>query len=319
MKTIVLDPGHGGDGHLTGYGAAGNGLKEKELNLLVARHCRAKLREYECKVVMTRDSDIDVSFADRANVARHNDADLLLSFHFNGYHDQRANGFESFIYNGSLSGDTDSYQHTIHNKIYSLLEPTGIRDRGKKRANFAILRLPPTSCVLPEYGFITNAKDAEVIKRPGMLKKLGEYTALGIADALGLPATEVDEKYRVVVASNTKYTKSLADLEKARKAFPTQAPFIALNRVKGEHYFRVVLAELDRIEIARLLTERAKERLSSGWIVSDWKDINFDPPEEEPEESKEPNPGPEPEEPELPPGLMKLLKQLYDILSRLFG
>ena len=186
MKTVVLDPGHGGNGHLTGYGATGNGLREKELNLLVARWCRAKLKAYDCSVVMTRDADVDLSWTARANVARHNNADLLLSFHFNGYHDQRANGFESFIYSGSLSGETAAYQHAIHNKIYSILEPAGIRDRGKKRANFAILRLPPTSCVLPEYGFITNPEDAKVIKQPGMLQRLGEYTALGIVEALGL-------------------------------------------------------------------------------------------------------------------------------------
>ena len=239
MKTIVLDPGHGGNGHLTGYGAVGNGLREKDLNLIVARYCRAKLLEYDCRVVMTRDSDVDLSWEARANVARHNNADLLLSFHFNGYHDQRANGFESFIYNGSLSGETAAYQHAIHNKIYSVLSPHGIRDRGKKRANFAILRLPPTSCVLPEYGFITNAKDAEVIKRPGMLKTLGDYTALGIAEALKLtkkqpekPAPPIDEDvfYRVIVGSYNDRSNADKRLAEAKQKGFDNAFIVAFRR-----------------------------------------------------------------------------------------
>ena len=187
MNTIVLDPGHGGNGALTTYGSVGNGLVEKEVNLLLARYCRTKLSEYECRVVMTRDSDIDISFTARANVARHNNADLFVSFHLNGFHDVTANGFESFIYSGTLSQNTINYQHAIHNKIYSVLERAGVRDRGKKRANLAMVRLPPCSCVLPEYGFITNVNDAKAIKSPGMIKLLGEYTALGIAEALKLP------------------------------------------------------------------------------------------------------------------------------------
>ena len=187
METVVLDPGHGGDGRYTKYGAVGNGIREKEVVLDIARFCRKRLLDdYICKVVMTRDSDVDVPFEERAAIARRANASLLHSFHMNGFGDPSANGFETFIFNGTLQPSTIQNQHTIHNTIYSYLNDLGIRDRGKKRANFAILRLPPTSCVLTEYVFITNPREAEIIKRPGMLKNLGDVTAEAIAEALDL-------------------------------------------------------------------------------------------------------------------------------------
>lgn len=192
VETIVIDPGHGGDGKLTGYGATGNGLVEKNLNLAVARFIRAKLLEgYECKVVMTRDGDHDLSFAARADVARQARASLLFSVHFNGYKVASANGFETFIYNGTLRPETVNNQHAIHDAIHAYLNTLGIRNRGKKTANFAILRLPPTSCVLAEYCFITNPTEATILKRPGVLEKLGEVTAEGIAKARNLKPKEV--------------------------------------------------------------------------------------------------------------------------------
>lgn len=192
IETIVVDPGHGGDGKLTGYGTTGNGLTEKYLNLLVARHIRDYLlSNFVCKVVMTRNSDVDVSFADRATIARNAKASLLFSVHFNGYHVASANGFETFIYNGTLRPETINNQHDIHDAIFDLLSTYGIRNRGKKKANFAILRLPPTSCVLAEYGFITNPTEAALFKRPGMLEQLGEVTAEGIAKARNLKRRSV--------------------------------------------------------------------------------------------------------------------------------
>ena len=192
VETIVLDPGHGGDGRFTKYGATGNGLVEKNLNLTVCRFAKVKLEEnFECKVVMTRNSDVDVRFEDRAAIARNSNATLLFSAHFNGFHDPNAHGFETFIYSGTLRSETIENQHAIHDTIYAYLDSLGIANRGKKRANFAILRLPPTSCVLAEYCFITNPREAAILKRPGTLEKLGEVTAEGIAKARNLPRKEI--------------------------------------------------------------------------------------------------------------------------------
>ena len=187
MKTIVLDPGHGGDGRLTTYGATGNGIREKDIVLEIAKATKDYLLgNYNCKVFMTRESDSDVSFTARANLARDTKADFLLSLHMNGFNDHRANGFESFIYDGTLQSQTINNQHAIHNKVFDYLSKYGMVDRGKKRANFAMVRMPPCSCLLIEYAFITNEKDASIMKMPNTVKDLGMFTAIGIAEALKL-------------------------------------------------------------------------------------------------------------------------------------
>lgn len=185
MKRIVLDPGHGGNGQFTKYGATGNGIHEKDLVLDLARSTREFLiRNCECEVVLTRDGDYDVPFAERAAFGR--GADLLVSLHANGFHDPAAHGFESFIFNGTVSAVTAGYQKILHAEIMNYLGSQGMRDRGMKRENFYMLRVPPCPCILPEYLFVTNARDAAVFNESGQ-REVAKATALGIIRTLDLP------------------------------------------------------------------------------------------------------------------------------------
>ena len=185
MSKIVIDPGHGGNGHLTKFGASGNGIAEKDFVLDVGKRLQNTLTtDWVCDVVLTRDGDYDVSFSDRAAYGR--DADRLISLHANGFHDPAAHGFETFVYNGSLKPQTIQYQRTVHQAIFAYLKTQGIRDRGMKQANFAMLRLPPCPCVLVEYLFLTNPKEAELAKQSSVRQKLAEHTAMGIAADLNL-------------------------------------------------------------------------------------------------------------------------------------
>jgi N-acetylmuramoyl-L-alanine amidase len=107
--TIVLDPGHGGSKKID-YSSAYNatspsGVLEKTMTLDIARLTREALQTeatvggHTITVVMTRDADVNLGLSDRATVAKTNDADLLLSLHFNAM-DKKARavqtrGFES--------------------------------------------------------------------------------------------------------------------------------------------------------------------------------------------------------------------------------
>lgn len=75
--TIILDPGHGGDdsGAINGNAYSENqfslSLAQKISHLLAPRH----------RVEMTRSSDVAVSLTDRAAMANHLKADLMISLH----------------------------------------------------------------------------------------------------------------------------------------------------------------------------------------------------------------------------------------------
>ena len=81
LRTIVIDPGHGGDD----IGTRGpNGTEEKQLTLDLARRLRALLEaRLGTRVVLTRDSDIAVTLDARVALANNNQGDLFLSLHGN--------------------------------------------------------------------------------------------------------------------------------------------------------------------------------------------------------------------------------------------
>jgi len=59
-------------------------------------------------------------------------------------------------------------------------------DRGKKRANFYVLRKTNMSAMLIENGFIDNAKDAGYLKDSVFINKLANEIAYGIVLAFDL-------------------------------------------------------------------------------------------------------------------------------------
>jgi N-acetylmuramoyl-L-alanine amidase len=81
IRTIVLDPGHGGDD--AGAHGAG-GTLEKNVTLGVARRLAAMVESrLGLRVLLTRQGDQTVRLDERAAVANNNKADLFISLHAN--------------------------------------------------------------------------------------------------------------------------------------------------------------------------------------------------------------------------------------------
>jgi N-acetylmuramoyl-L-alanine amidase len=81
LRTIVIDPGHGGDD----AGARGTqGTLEKNVTLAIARRVKAAIEaRLGTRVLLTRDGDQAVGLDQRASVANNNKADLFVSLHAN--------------------------------------------------------------------------------------------------------------------------------------------------------------------------------------------------------------------------------------------
>ncbi len=98
VKTIVIDPGHGGNKP----GARGSFSTEKNVALEVALKLGKKFEEDmpDMKVLFTRKTDIDVDFLKRAAIANNAKADLFISIHCNSVASSRARstyGTETFV------------------------------------------------------------------------------------------------------------------------------------------------------------------------------------------------------------------------------
>ncbi|WZY36137.1 N-acetylmuramoyl-L-alanine amidase [Bacillus sp. FSL W8-1122] len=198
MTKIFIDPGHGG----SDPGAVGHGLKEKDLVLTISRHIRDMLlSEYTgVEVKMSRDSDVFLSLAERANLANNWGADYFLSVHINA---GGGAGFESFIHTSKSSGSVKA-QNTIHPAI---MQQIGGTDRGKKNANFAVLRLTKMPAILTENLFIDNANDAAKLKDPAFLTRAARGHVDGLAQAFGLK-----RKGKASEPSTSKPKKSISQM-----------------------------------------------------------------------------------------------------------
>ena len=76
IRTVTLDPGHGG----TDTGTRGPAADEKTVTPTVARRVKASLEaRLGLRVLLTREDDHDVPFDARAAVANNNKADLFIS------------------------------------------------------------------------------------------------------------------------------------------------------------------------------------------------------------------------------------------------
>lgn len=203
-KKVFLDCGHGG----TDGGAAANGLVEKDLTLEIAKRTRDYLiNGYEdVEVKLSRETDKAVSLRERTNEANAWKANVLVSIHINSHTNKTANGYEDYIYT-DVSDKTIAFQNTIHAAIRRFTPE--FEDRGKKRANFHMLRESNMSAVLTENGFIVNGNDASRLKDQTFLYKIAAGHAEGIAEFLGLnkksekeqPPAAPKKLYRVQVGA----------------------------------------------------------------------------------------------------------------------
>ncbi|MGR6854901.1 N-acetylmuramoyl-L-alanine amidase [Bacillus halotolerans] len=192
MVKIFIDPGHGG----SDPGATGNGLHEKTLTLQIALALRTILtNEYEgVTVLLSRTSDQYVSLSDRTNAANNWGADFFLSIHINS---GGGTGFESYIYPG-VGAPTTTYQSEIHSKV---IQAVDFSDRGKKTANFHVLRESSMPALLTENGFIDTVTDANKLKTSSFIQSLARGHANGLEQAFSLQKTSNSGLYKVQIGA----------------------------------------------------------------------------------------------------------------------
>lgn len=192
MVKIFIDPGHGG----MDPGAIGNGLYEKNLTLEIAARIRDKLLNgYDgVSVKMSRKGDQSVSLATRTRMANTWGADYFLSIHINS---GGGTGYEDYIYPGS-GAPTTTYQTNIHSEMERTVD---LADRGKKKANFHVLRESSMPAILTENGFIDHPGDTAKLKSSAFLDKIAHAHVNGLAKSFNLQT----KSFLIRVIANSLY------------------------------------------------------------------------------------------------------------------
>ena len=228
--TICLDPGHGGNDS----GAIGvNNVYEKNLTLKIAQYCKQELEKYNCHVVMTRTGDTNPSLEDRANFAKSQGAQYLISIHLNSAAGGGAVGAEVYYPNTHWRPDISANGKNVAQAIQSQLVSLGLYDRGIKFRTIDTNIYPDPfryddSSVADYYGIIRNAKYNGLtgmiiehcfinnvsdynnyLNSDAKLQKLGVADANGIVSALGL--TKASENSVVTSSPSISYQTHVQD------------------------------------------------------------------------------------------------------------
>ncbi|WP_214070426.1 N-acetylmuramoyl-L-alanine amidase [Mucilaginibacter sp. dw_454] len=93
LKTVIIDPGHGGKPTGTGHfshGASGSFSTERGVTLAIGLKLQAAIQKEldGVKAVLTRSNEDDVSWERRSEIANENKGDLFISLHCNSLSDR---------------------------------------------------------------------------------------------------------------------------------------------------------------------------------------------------------------------------------------
>ena len=182
-KKVFISVGHGG----SDPGAVANGLKEKDVNLVIALACRYELMRHGVLVGMSRTTDED----DKTKVAECNNynPDYALDIHNNA---GGGDGVE--IYHHYKGGASKTLAQNVLDAIVAI----GQNSRGLKiRKNalgkdyYQFIRETKCPAIIVECAFLDNKNDVQIIDTDAEQKAMvSNYSKLLAAEkALKAPAT----------------------------------------------------------------------------------------------------------------------------------
>jgi N-acetylmuramoyl-L-alanine amidase len=213
VSRIVIDPGHGGHDS----GAKGEGTTEADVVLDIALRLEKLFeRAADVHVVLTRREDRYLTLQERTAIANRENADLFLSIHANASSNRQVHGIETYFLNfasnlsaaavaarenaasGQTMGELPDVVKSIalHSKLdesrdfatflqremVARLRPANkeLRDLGVKQAPFVVLIGAAMPSVLTEVSFLTNSREAKLLKGAAYRQRIAEALFDGI-------------------------------------------------------------------------------------------------------------------------------------------
>ena len=221
---VVIDPGHGGPIETGTVGP--NGIIERDLNLVLADAVLAELAERGIAAATTRTGDYMVRLGVRIEFADAFESEALVSIHHNGPTWELGDTPGTEVYIQSESPEESRPQSArlgglLYEEITAALSAfedvqwSGLPDAGVKRVlgpdgsdTYALIRHPTTPSALVEYGYLTNASEAELFATWEYINVAADATADAIEAFL-----ETDRPGTGFIAEPRFYDPSGLDIE----------------------------------------------------------------------------------------------------------
>jgi N-acetylmuramoyl-L-alanine amidase len=171
-KTIVIDPGHGGQDS----GAVGSrGALEKKLTLATSKLLYNKLKSAGANVYLTRSNDSYVSLGSRVATSNYRHAQAFVSIHFDSMSDRSASGTTIYYFNSQKDAGLAAKLNS------ELVKQTKLRDRGTRYGNFHVLRENHAPAALLELGFLSNRAEELTVQTTNYQERAAQGIFNGLA------------------------------------------------------------------------------------------------------------------------------------------
>lgn len=207
VKTIVIDPGHGGKDP----GAVSQTRQEKQIVLSLSKTLRDLLIKKGYHTQLTRETDVYIPIRKRTQFATDQKADLFISIHANASLSAKASGIETYYL--ALASDESARITAMRENVeaeYNMKELDAlvgripkerkstesrrlaeliqaqltsgkqVRDRGVKHAPFVVIIGTKVPAVLVEVGFISNPAEGKKLTTKAYQHQLATAIAKGI-------------------------------------------------------------------------------------------------------------------------------------------
>ncbi|HHV29755.1 N-acetylmuramoyl-L-alanine amidase CwlD [Acetivibrio mesophilus] len=189
-RTIVIDAGHGGEdpGAVSDY----SGLKEKDVNLVIAKRVKELLEAENFNVIMTREEDVlkykegtkgydskrGQDLTGRKKLIDESGADIAVSIHLNKFSQTQYHGAQVFF--PPRSEDSKKLADIIQKSLRENIDPDNKREALVKDTKLIILRNLKVPTVIVECGFLSNREEEQKLADKDYQEKLAMAIKEGI-------------------------------------------------------------------------------------------------------------------------------------------
>lgn len=173
VPVVIIDPGHGG----ADEGCARDGVREKDVNLAIAKLVQGKLEMFGYRTLMIREEDDYIAKEDRVIYANGSRADIYVSIHQNASEDTSVSGMEVW-YKGEDGRDNKRLAQLIQQQVVQTTGAAARELRGD--ADFHVTGETAMPACLIETGFLSNAAERENLITEEYQEKMAEGIAQGI-------------------------------------------------------------------------------------------------------------------------------------------
>lgn len=215
VKTIMIDPGHGGE---TAVGAIGKGgTLEKSINLDIAMKLKAVLeKDTDYRILMVREDDRDVPLKNRVKMANEAKADLFVSIHVNALPSNPMDIVETYYFGPTRDkkslklaaevNEGSDYSYSEYNEVIKQISnqlkyqesgrlarsiqeilyqnmkrrKADVLNFGVKRAPFVVLLGVEMPAVLVEVACLSNEEEEDRLRDAAFRQSIAGYIETGI-------------------------------------------------------------------------------------------------------------------------------------------